>query len=97
MSALRVEEPILVDGDLAEPSWRLAGRARDFYRVEQTRGVLAELRTEAMVLYDDTHLYVGFRCFEPDINSLRETLTRRDSWIWHDDAVGVVLDTYDDD
>ena len=97
MSALRVEEPILIDGDLAEASWHLAERARDFYRVERTRGVLAALRTEAMVLYDDTYLYVGFRCFEPDMNLLRETLTRRDSRIWHDDAVEVVLDTYDDD
>ena len=97
VSALRVEEPILIDGDLAEESWHLAERARDFYRVERTRGVLAELRTEAMVLYDDTYLYVGFRCFEPDMNLLRETRTRRDSRIWHDDAVEVVLDTYDDD
>ena len=96
VSALRVEEHISIDGDLAEASWKLAERADSFYRAERTRGVPAEMRTEAMVLYDDSNIYVGFRCFEQDMSRLRETLTRRDTRVWHDDAVEIVLDTYDD-
>ncbi len=97
VKALRAEEKILIDGHLSEKDWDHAEKARDFFRAQPNRGVRAVLKTEAMVLYDDATLYVGFRCFEPDMTLLRETLTRRDSRIWHDDAVEVVLDTYDDD
>ena len=97
VNALRTEEKILVDGNLSELDWERADKARDFFRVQPDRGVLAELSTEAMVLYDDATLYVGFRCFEPDMTRLRETLTRRDAEIWEDDGVEVILDTYDDD
>ena len=97
VNALRTEEKILVDGNLSEVDWERADKARDFFRVQPDRGVLAELSTEAMVLYDDATLYVGFRCFEPDMTRLRETLTRRDAEIWKDDGVEVILDTYDDD
>ncbi len=97
VNALRTEEKILVDGNLSEKDWERADKARDFFRVQPDRGVLAELSTEAMVLYDDATLYVGFRCFEPDMTRLRETLTRRDAEIWKDDGVEVILDTYDDD
>ncbi len=55
------------------------------------------MKTEAMVLFDDATFYIGFRCFEPDMTRLRETLTRRDTRVRYDDAVEVVLDTYDDD
>ena len=97
VNALRTEERILIDGHLSEKDWERAEKAKDFFRAESNRGILAGLKTEAMVLYDDATLYVGFRCFEPDMTRLRETLTRRDTRIWDNDAVEVVLDTYDDD
>ena len=94
--ALRVDQPIRIDGHLSEPAWREAEVAGDFFRAQQTRGMPAQLRTEAFVLYDGVAIYVGFRCWEPDMTRLRETLTRRDTRIWTDDAVEVVLDTYHD-
>ena len=48
------------------------------------------------MLFDDKAIYVGFRCWEPDMGNLRETLTHRDTQIWADDAVEVVIDTYHD-
>ena len=97
VSAMRTAEEIRIDGDLEEKAWQLAESAEDFFRAVPNRGIRAEPMTEAMVLYDETTLYIGFRCFEPDMTQLRETMTRRDSRIWEDDAVEVVLDTYDDD
>jgi len=96
VTALRVDRPPRIDGDLSEPAWGTAQAATDFFRAEQTRGVPARLRTEAFVLYDDVAIYIGFRCWEPDMADLRETLTRRDTRVWADDAVEVVLDTYHD-
>ena len=97
VTALRVAQPPHIDGHLSEPAWQQAEAAGDFFRAQQTRGMPARLRTEAFVLYDAVAIYVGFRCWEPDMTGLRETLTRRDTRIWGDDAVEVVLDTYHDD
>ena len=94
--AQRVDQPIHIDGHLSEPAWQRAEVAGGFFRAQQTRGMPAQLRTEAFVLYDAVAIYVGFRCWEPDMTRLRETLTRRDTRIWTDDAVEVVLDTYHD-
>ena len=96
MTALRVDRPPRIDGYLSEPAWTRAEAADGFFRAEQTRGVPARLRTEAFVLYDDVAIYIGFRCWEPDIEGLRETLTRRDTRVWTDDAVEVVFDTFHD-
>ena len=87
-----VDQPPVIDGHLTEAGWRAAEPADSFYRAQQVRGVSARLRTEAYVLYDETAVYVGFRCWEPAMQLLRETLTRRDTRIWADDAVEVVLD-----
>ena len=96
VTALRVGQPPQIDGHLSEPAWQQAEVAGDFFRAQQTRGMPARLRTEAYVLYDAVAIYVGFRCWEPDMTGLRETLTRRDTRIWGDDAVEVVFDTYHD-
>jgi uncharacterized protein DUF5916/cellulose/xylan binding protein with CBM9 domain len=96
VTALRIDQPPHIDGYLSEPAWGRAQAAAGFFRAQQTRGVPARLSTEAFVLYDDVAIYVGFRCWEPDMTCLRETLTRRDTRIWADDAVEVILDTYHD-
>ena len=97
VTALRVDQPPQIDGHLSEPAWQKAEAAGDFFRAQQNRGMPARLRTEAFVLYDAVAIYVGFRGWEPDMTGLRETLTRRDTRIWDDDAVEVVFDTYHDD
>ena len=96
VTALRVDRPPRIEGQLSEPAWRNAEAAGGFFRAQQARGTPARLRTEAYVLYDAAAVYVGFRCWEPDMAGLRETLTRRDTRVWHDDAVEVVFDTFHD-
>ncbi|MBI1923436.1 carbohydrate binding family 9 domain-containing protein, partial [Candidatus Poribacteria bacterium] len=91
-----VDHPPVIDGDLSEDVWQQADIATHFFRAEPVRGVPAKLNTQAMVLYDEKTLYVGMRCEEPKMNNLRETQTRRDATVWQDDAVEVVLDTYND-
>ena len=94
--ALRVDTPLDVDGHLLEDAWQHAKVATGFLLSERTGRFSAKLKTRAMVLYNEHTLYVGFRCEEPNMNDLRETKTRRDSFVWLDDAVSVLLDTYAD-
>ena len=67
VTALRVHQPPRIDGHLSEAAWQEAEVAGDFFRAQQTRGMPARLRTEAFVLYDAVAIYVGFRCWEPEM------------------------------
>ena len=91
-----LDAPPVIDGDLSDSVWEQAETADNFYRAESTHGVLAELGTKAMVLYDANTLYVGVHCDEPNMEALRETQTRRDASVWRDDTIQVLLDTYHD-
>ena len=96
VNALRVYDAPVIDGHLSEDAWQQAQPATDFFRAEQNRGIPARRRTEPRVLFDDQTIYIGFHCWEPGMTELRETLTRRDSRVWADDAVEFVIDTYHD-
>lgn len=69
--ALQVDEAPHIDGFLSEPAWRETEVADEFFRALQARGAPARLRTEAFVLYDETVIYIGFRCWEPNMAGLR--------------------------
>lgn len=53
---------------------------------------LPEQQTEVRLAWDDDNLYVLFRCFEEQMDRLSDRLTERDSRIWEDDSVYVMLD-----
>ena len=86
-TACRAIGPIVVDGRLDEPSWRLAGRSPRFEDLEEP-GRPALFDTRAAVLWDDDDLYVGFWVEEPDV---RATYTERDSMICEENDVEVFI------
>ena len=94
--AIWVDEPPVIDGALTERVWQNAEVATHFFRAKEGNTHPAELDTEARVLYDENMLYIGVHCAEPDMKNLRETKTRRDSAVWQNDCIEVMLDTYHD-
>jgi hypothetical protein len=81
-TALRAATPPDLDGRLAADCWRGAAWTGPF--VDLVSGEAVPLDTRAALLWDDEHLYVGFRLEEPDVTA---TLTERDAHIWLDDDV----------
>ena len=63
---------------------------------EPRSGEPAQERTEVYVLYDDTYVYFGFRCFDSQPSRIAAQLNRRDSNLFEDDSVFVVVDTFHD-
>ena len=96
INATWVDTPPVIDGKLTDSVWQRAQVANKFFRAKEGDIQLAQLNTEAKVLYDENTLYIGVHCEEPDMNSLRETKTRRDSPVWQNDCIEVMLDTYHD-
>ncbi|MGQ9455101.1 MAG: glycoside hydrolase domain-containing protein [Armatimonadota bacterium] len=58
-------------------------------------GYLPENQTEVRLAYDQSNLYVAFRCFEEQMDRISTAHTERDSSVWKDDSVAVMLDTDD--
>ena len=79
-----------------EDEWVGAARAGEFLQYEPRSGEPARERTEVFILYDDTYVYFGFRCFDSQPSRITAQLNRRDSDLFEDDAVIVVVDTFHD-
>ncbi len=89
--------PILIDGRLDEAEWRDAGSITTFTQLQPAAGEAASQRTVIRILYDDRAVYFGIDCRDTDPAMISKTITRRDGEVWKDDAVALILDTFDDD
>ncbi len=94
LSGVRAPAPPVIDGALDEEAWEIAARATDFIQFEPQRGEASQHRSEVLVMYDSTAVYVAFRLW--DSQPLTAQLTRRDAELINDDAVYVILDTHHD-
>ena len=82
----RAAGKITIDGKLDEPAWKAAKSVGAFKFAWWKAG--KKEQTVAKLLWDDTHLYVSFRCEDAHIWA---THTKRDSSVWKDDCVEVFL------
>jgi hypothetical protein len=104
--ALRVREPVRVDGQLDEPGWALAEAAGGLRQREPREGEAASEATEVRVLYDDTTLYVGVRALDREPQKVIARILQRDRILlagldnqarWAgDDGVAILLDPFHD-
>jgi hypothetical protein len=96
VTAVRIAEPIRIDGVLDDAAWELAAPATDFYQQQPAEYAPATRRTEVRFLYDDTTLYLGAMMYDeaPEkaiTNDLKRDFGGRDG-----DMFGLVLDTFRD-
>jgi len=89
---LRVDQAPVVDGALDDPAWQTPPLALpEWLTYNPVRGQAFPQATQVWMAYDDTGLYVAFRCLDPEAEKVRATLSRRDQ-LWSDDWVGLSLD-----
>jgi hypothetical protein len=86
---------IEIDGDLQEIAWRDALMVTLDYEVRPRDNAPANVRTEVYFTFDDSNLYIGFRCHDPEPSQIRAFLRDRDT-LGGDDWVAVEMDTYND-
>lgn len=91
----KVEGNVDVDAVLDEPLWRQAVLVNANVEVRPGENITAPVRTEALLAYDETNIYVGFRCFDPEPDKIRAHLTDRDN-LGNDDWVLILFDTFND-
>jgi hypothetical protein len=83
-------EPLVVDGRLDDPAWRLAPWTESFVDIRGEMGTPPpRFRTRAKLLWDESNLYIAAELEEPDVQG---SLTERDSVIFHDNDFEVFID-----
>ena len=87
-----VEQPPTIDGALDDSCWRQAAQVEGFYRYD--KDLPASEPTEAYICYDDSAIYVAFRCHDSKPGEIRCEQRKRGGSMWMDDAVSVRFDTY---
>lgn len=92
----RVNGTVTVDAVLDEPIWKDAVVVEANYEVFPADNVPAPVKTEALLAYDDTNLYVAFRCDDPEPDNIRAHLCDRDN-MYNDDNVMILFDTFNDE
>lgn len=96
VTALKIEDPVTIDGKLSEPSYHKASPATDFIEFQPDKGSPSRFDTRVMVLYDEENIYFGVQCRDPNPGRITAQLTRRDSDLLSDDVIGIALDTFRD-
>jgi uncharacterized protein DUF5916/cellulose/xylan binding protein with CBM9 domain len=96
--AVRIEQPLRVDGALDEALYRDVSSLSEFIQVEPDGGQPATERTEAWIAFDDDNVYVSFRVWDSQMETLIATEMRRDSTnSWQgNDLVSFIFDTFYD-
>ncbi|MCP5045593.1 MAG: carbohydrate binding family 9 domain-containing protein, partial [bacterium] len=92
---------IKVDGVLDDAAWNDPGidKITDFYEWSPGDGNPMLVKTEGMITFDKSRLYIAFRCYDPEPQKIRAHLMDRDSisTFVQDDHVSIMLDTFNDE
>ncbi|MYH29217.1 MAG: hypothetical protein F4137_10250, partial [Acidobacteria bacterium] len=95
VSAVRVEEPPIIDGQLTDDVWRRAARLSDFVQTAPVEGAAASEPTDVYIAYDGENLYVGIRAGYASPDLMRANRSDRDQ-IAEDDTVSLFFDPFRD-
>ena len=60
----KVEQAPVIDGNLSDPCWKNAPKAKDFIQRQPDEGQPVTEKTEVRVCRDENTLFIGVRCFD---------------------------------
>jgi hypothetical protein len=97
LQAIKIFQPIKIDGRLEDPAWSNAVTTTEFIQYYPSAGQPASRPTNVKVVYDDNAIYIGAYLYD-DPSLIRKQITARDAETQKDvDYFSVFLDTYNDD
>ena len=87
---------IEIDGRLDDAGWSHAALLDGFTQFRPVEGSQASQRTEVLVLVDSDAIYFAVKAYDDATAEIRATLSERDSFVFSDDYVRFIIDTFDD-
>ncbi len=90
-----IDQPIVLDAQLNEPSWLAAKEATNFWQYFPSDSTQAKQQAAIKFLFDDKNLYVGIKVNAPDNKFITPSL-RRDFRAGGSDNITLLFDTFND-
>jgi hypothetical protein len=95
--AVRLTEPLVIDGLLKDPIYSQVPAIGDFVQQEPHEGEPATEPTELWIFFDNTNVYFAVHCLDDQPDRIIANEMRRDSNnIFQNDNVQLVIDTFYD-
>lgn len=96
VTAVRLNAPVSIDGNLSEAVWQTPAPATDFRQSQPDEGKPATQKTEIRFAFDGAALYIGARMYDTDgAKGVRSRLLRRDALQENDsDLLQFNIDSY---
>lgn len=91
----KTHEPITIDGELNESAWANSLVTNDLTSYSPEFGKPLAYSTEVYFTYDSENLFFGFKCFDPNPERIKATMSARDQ-IRLEDWVCINLDPFND-
>ncbi len=92
--ATKIDKRPKIDGKLNDACWEKGEWAGGFTQQVPNQGKSPSQDTEIKILYDNSNLYVAFKCYDKGPGKIRPILSRRDDSVG--DIAGVAFDSYHD-
>jgi hypothetical protein len=96
LKAEKVTSNVEIDGNLNQSEWAVSDSGTSFIQMEPNKGEQATENTIVLIMYDDTNLYVGFKCYVKRQGTIVSTIQVRDNLSKSDDLAYLIIDTYRD-
>jgi hypothetical protein len=93
--AIRIDDPVSIDGKLSEDFWKSVPGVSDFTQLDPKEGTAPTEKTIVYVAYNDQNIYIAARMYDSAPDSIQANLARRDEDS-NSDQFTVFLDPYDD-
>ena len=90
----KVDTAPAIDGDLNDKTWSGLERMTDFSILGTKKQ--AEKQTRVAVCHDGQRLYIAAWLFEPRLDQLQSSHTKRDGELWEDDCLEIFIDSNND-
>jgi hypothetical protein len=95
--AIRLAEPLRVDGRLEEAVYRQEYPVSDFIQTDPVENVPATEKTDLWIMFDRDNIYVAFRVFESQPERRVANVMQKDNQnLFQNDGVTFTLDTFYD-
>lgn len=96
VQAVRCDAPPVIDGKLDETAWSGTTPITDLTAIQPVPGEPLSERTEIRVLFDQTAIYLGIRCFDRNPAGISAKGRERDGFVRRGDHVAFYFDTFHD-
>ena len=86
--------PPNIDGVLEDPVWDTVEWGSDFIELSPDENTPPSVQTKFKILYDQKHLYIALKAFDPAPETITNRLSRRDGFVG--DRINILIDSYHD-